>query len=84
VKNEFLTTSELAKQLGISRVAVFKKIKNGQLRAVLKGRTYLIRKEDADELLGDNLPKRKKENIEKIVNKAISDYGETFKLLGRE
>ncbi len=51
---EFFTTSELAKKLGISRVAVFKKIKNGVIKAQKIGRNFVIYKKDI-EILSNNL-----------------------------
>lgn len=41
----YMSVKELAKQLGISRIAVFKKIKKGQIKAVRIGRSYVILKE---------------------------------------
>ncbi len=38
----FLSTSEAAKILGISRIAVFKKIQKGRLPALLVGGSYVI------------------------------------------
>lgn len=43
---DFYTTKELAKILGISRVAVFKKIKNGTIKAQKIGRNFVIFKKD--------------------------------------
>jgi len=44
----FYTTSELAEVLGISRIAVFNKIKNGSIRAQKMGRNFVIFKKDID------------------------------------
>ncbi len=43
---DFYTTKELAGILGISRVAVFKKIKNGTIKAQKIGRNFVIFKKD--------------------------------------
>lgn len=43
---EFVSTGELAKILGISRIAVFKKIKKGEIRAVKVGRNFVIKRRD--------------------------------------
>jgi len=43
---EFYTTAELAEILGISRVAVFNKIKKGEIRAQKIGRNFVIFKKD--------------------------------------
>ena len=44
--DRFLSTSELADILGISRIAVFKKIKSGQIKAQKVGRNYVIDRKD--------------------------------------
>ncbi|MDP2951186.1 MAG: excisionase family DNA-binding protein [bacterium] len=51
---EFFTTSELAKLLGISRIAVFNKIKSGVIKAQKMGRNFVIYKKDI-EILSDDL-----------------------------
>lgn len=45
-QKDFYTSSELAKLLGISRVAVFKRIKNGSIKAQKVGRNFVILKKD--------------------------------------
>lgn len=45
---EFFTTNELAKILGVSRVAVFKKIKSGAIKAKKMGRNFVIYKKDIE------------------------------------
>lgn len=79
---EFLTTAELAKLLGISRVAVFKKIKKGEIKAEKIGRNFVIRKKDLGIILGSVLSKKDKTEIEKAVKKVVKEYGETLRLLG--
>lgn len=46
VSRDFYTTAELAKILGISRVSVFNKIKNGDIKAQKMGRNFVIFKEE--------------------------------------
>ena len=81
---EFLSTSEVAKLLGISRIAVFKKIKSGAIKARKIGRNFAVNKKDLPEVLGSVLREDKKQEIEKSVKKTVKEYGETLKLLGRE
>lgn len=81
---EFISTTELAKILGISRVAVFKKIKSGKIKAKKIGRNFMISKKDLPVVLGDIVSKEQKNDINQAVKKAINQYGETFRLLGRE
>ena len=84
MKKEFLSTIEMAKLLGISRVAVFKKIKTGKIKAKKVGRNFVIEKKNLSEILGKVLTKEQKLEIEKSVQKTIREYGETLKLLGQE
>jgi excisionase family DNA binding protein len=46
VKEDYVSVAEAAKQLGISRIAVFKKIQKGQMKAVRMGRSYAILKSE--------------------------------------
>jgi len=83
-KKEYLTIAELAKILGISRIAVFKKVKKGQIKAEKIGRNYAIPKTAVADILGKELGKSDKEEIDKAVHKTVKEYGETLKLLGKE
>lgn len=80
----FYSTTEVAQLLHISREAVFKKIQKGQLRAEKIGRNYAILKEDLDAYLGTSLTPEKKEQINKVVKRAVDEYGVTFRRLGKE
>lgn len=84
----FISVAELAKMLGISRIAVFNKIKKGQIPAEKIGRSYAISMEDVSNLLRgstlDILTEDRKQEIKKAVGKVVKEYGETLKLLGRE
>ncbi|NCO23121.1 hypothetical protein COW09_01910 [bacterium (Candidatus Moisslbacteria) CG12_big_fil_rev_8_21_14_0_65_36_11] len=79
---EFLSTTELAGLLGISRIAVFKKIKKGEIKAFKIGRNFVIKKRDLDNILGRTLSGKDKKEIELAVKKVVKEYGETLKLLG--
>lgn len=83
-KSEFLSTTELAGLLGISRIAVFKKIKKGEIRAKKIGRNFVIDAKGIGRILGNILTARQKKELDSAVDKAAKEYGETLKLLGRE
>ena len=70
--------------LGISRVAVFKKIKSGAIEARKIGRNFAVDRKALPEVLGAVLRKSKKQEIERAVKKTVKEYGETLKLLGQE
>ena len=81
---ELMTIAELAKILGISRIAVYKKVKKGQIKAVKIGKTYAIPAQNIANILGEFLSPKQKHQIEQAVAKTVKEYGETLKLLGRE
>jgi len=81
---ELITTAELAKILGISRIAVFKRIKRGQIKAIRVGRNFVIPKDSLPEVLGQVLSKKNKREIETAVKKTVREYGQTLRLLGNE
>jgi len=78
---QYISSTEAAKILGISRIAVFRKIKNGQIKAQKVGRNFVI---DKNQIIKDkNTPLTDKEKavIDKVVDKTVEEYGETLKLL---
>ncbi len=80
----FYSVNDLAKLLGVSRIAVFKKIKKGQIRAHKVGRSYVVKADDAVNIIGQELGRDERHLVEQAVRKAVNDYGETLKLLGSE
>lgn len=78
------TVKEIAELMGISRVAVFNKIKKGQIKAKMVGKTYIIEAEEISGLLARELDNAQKKEIEKSVVRFIKEYGQTLKLLGKE
>ena len=62
-KNEFMTIPQLARLLGLSRIAVYNKVKSGEIKAVRIGRTYAINTKDIADILGKTLTKKSKEEI---------------------
>ena len=79
----YFTTSEIAKLLGLSRIAVFKRIKKGKMKAIKIGRSYVISKACFPEIIGKKLSQAQKRKIESAVRKIVKEYGETLKLLGK-
>jgi excisionase family DNA binding protein len=48
IQNNFYTTIELAKELGISKVSVLKRIWRGNIKAIKMGRNFIIFKKDVN------------------------------------
>jgi len=87
-KKLYISVAELAKKLGISRIAVFKRIQKGQINAEKVGRSYVISMDDVNSITGEtnnkNLTEDQKKDIKKAVAKTVKEYGETLRLLGQE
>jgi len=83
-KEKYITIAQLAKILGISRIAVYKKVKNGQIEAIRIGRNYAIPDEYVADILGETLKEDTKREIDKAVRKTVEEYGEVLRLLGKE
>lgn len=82
-KKNYISTSEAAKIMGISRVAVFKQIKKGKIEAEKIGRNYIIDKRSLGSVYQDLTPTQKKQ-VTKAVKKVVREYGEALKKLGKE
>ena len=84
INQQLLTVPQVASLLGISRIAVFKRIKKGQLIAQKYGRNYLVSKHELPDIFSTTLSDAGKKEIEQGVTRTIKEYGETLRLLGRE
>ena len=83
-KNQYFSIPELAGFLGISRIAVYRKVKRGEIKAIRIGRNYAIPKKYSVGHLDGELTEEQKRKISGAVKKTIAEYGEVLKLLGRE
>jgi len=83
-KSGYITIPELARILGLSRIAIFKRVKKGAIKAVKIGRNYAIPRAYIDSILGHTLGNNDKKEIDMAVKKTVKEYGRTLKLLGKE
>lgn len=83
-KSQYITIPELAGILGISRVAVYRKVRKGQIKAVRIGRNYAIPRRYLTDILGEALNREDKKQIDDAIKKTVKDYGEVLRLLGSE
>lgn len=83
-QKNFYSTSEIAQVLGISRVAVFKKIKQGKIKAEKIGRNYAIPKSEYLSITGKILSTDDKNFLIEGIKKTIKEYGYTLKKLGND
>lgn len=72
-KTQFVTPTQLAKMLGISRIAIHQKIKKGEIKAENVGDsakpTYLIPKASLSPEIQERIQNEQKKNTEKVLTK---------------
>lgn len=84
-EKKYISIPELARLMGLSRIAIFKKVKKGQIKGAIKiGRNYAVPKRCVDAILGKVLGEREKQEIDRAVKKTVSEYAQTLKLLGKD
>ena len=81
---DFMTVKQLADLLGISKIAVFKKIRKGEIKAIKAGRAYIIPIKNVSQALGRTISEAKKHRIGMAVKRVVGEYGDVLKLLGNE
>ncbi len=80
----YFSVKEIANILGISRIAVFKKIKSGKISAIKIGRAFAIPKNEVESIFGKVLTEKQKKSIEEGVKKTVKEYSQALELLGKE
>jgi excisionase family DNA binding protein len=80
----YITISELADLLGISHVAVWKRVKKGQIKAEKIGNMYVITDWEVAKILRKKPTAKDKSRIEKAVKKVVEEYGDVLRKLGTE
>jgi len=81
---KYITIPELAKLLGVSRIAIYKRVKKGQIPDTKIGRAYVITDQTITNILGKNVTKSREKQIDAAVRKIVLEYGEVLKQLGKE
>ena len=70
---EYVTIPQLAKILGVSRITIYNKVKNGEIEAIRIGR-----------ILGETLSIKTKKLIDEAVKRTVQEYKEVLIKLGNE
>lgn len=83
-KKDYYTIPELAKEIGLSRIAVYKQVRQGKIKAIRISRFWVIPKSEIENILGTVLTKEQKNIINAGIDKTIKEYGQALKLLGAE
>ena len=84
MEKEFYSTQEVAKIVGLSRQAIFKKIKAGKIKANKVGKSYIIPRTELPKILDRTVSDKSKNEISVTIKRLVDEYGETLKLLGKE
>jgi excisionase family DNA binding protein len=84
VNKRWLTIPELAKLLGVSRIAIYNRVRRGEISAVKIGRTYVITDQTIVTILGKETTRARKKMIDTAVRKTVQEYGEVLKQLSQE
>lgn len=63
----YYTTKDLAKILGVTRQAIFKRIKSGEIPAISKGRDYLIPESKLPKEIKELILKKQNEETERVL-----------------
>lgn len=79
-----MTIPQLARELGVSRVAVWNKVKSGKIPAQKVGAQYVIAAQDANVVLGRSLTDEQRARIRDAVGRVVKEYGPVLKRLSRE
>lgn len=80
----YLSTTEAARILGVSRITVFQRIRNGKIKAEKVGHSYVIDPEDIGISADNGVSPKRKLVMNQAVKKTVTEYGETLRLLGKE
>jgi excisionase family DNA binding protein len=81
---KLVTIPELAKMLGVSRIAIYNRVKKGDIPATKVGRTYVINDKTVAGILGTRVTTKGKKLISDAVHKTVEEYGEVLEQLSRE
>ena len=81
---KYITIPELAKLLGVSRIAIYNRVKKGDIPATKIGRTYVITDRTVADVLGKKVTAERKKRIDAAVDRTVREYGEVLKMLGKE
>ena len=83
-REKYITIPELAKLLGVSRIAIYRRVKKGEIPAIKIGRMHVITDQTVTDILHRKVTEKGKKNIDAAVHKTVREYGEVLRMLGKE
>ncbi len=84
MQSVWFSIPQLAKELGISRIAVYRKVKDGRIPAVRIGRNYAISVNTAQALIKERNAKNSREWLDHAVKRVVAEYGVVLQWLSRQ
>lgn len=79
---KYFSIPQIAQKLGISRIAVYQKVKKGEIKAMKIGRNFAIMANEIENILNQILTSDQKKTIDLGVKKTVKEYSEALRLLG--
>lgn len=83
-RQKTVSSKDVARFLGVSHVAVYKRIKRGTIPAIRVGRNYRVPESFISSIKGSEVNASGKQVIDAAVKRTVREYGETLRLLGAE
>lgn len=83
-EENYVTVPQLAHLLGVSRIAIYRRVKKGEIPARKIGGIYVISDKTIASILGHEASSKAKVRIDVAVRKTVAEYGEVLKKLGKE
>ena len=74
MRKDYYSAPEAANIFKVSRMAIVRWIKKGDLKATKVGRNYIIPHSSIVEKLGETIGEEKKADIEKTIDRALKEY----------
>ena len=81
---QYLSIPKAAAALGMSRVAIYKKVKSGDIKSIRIGKEYAIHRSSLSDIGGKTISSGRKKKINRAVKKVVKEYGELLRKLGNE
>lgn len=81
---KYITVPRLAELLGVSRIAVYKRVRKGQIPAMKIGKMYVITEKTVAGILKRDVTEEGKKQIAAAVRRTVQEYGDVLKKLGEE
>jgi excisionase family DNA binding protein len=81
---KYITIPQLARLLGVSRIAVYNRVRKGQIPDTRIGRIYVITDRTIKDILGKQVTANGRKRIDAAVLRTVREYGEVLKRLGGE